>query len=196
MKALYPVLAMLACFVSANAQAVRPYYTYVGAGYASESLKDEGGLLGDCDDKNGWYLNGSLPLNNVFYVHGERSSVDSDGCRTTYSTVGAGIRGSITSNSDIYSTVAVATFKDGGQKERGLELSAGVRSMVQNDVELRGYFGFRNIDEDEFAHMDGSFLGAGFSYWFTHGELAFTGDFTYTDEETRGLKLGLRINLY
>lgn len=196
MKALYPVLAILACIVSVNANAARPYYTYAGAGYANESMKDEANILGDCADRSGWYLNGSLPLNNVFYVHGERSSVDSEGCRTTYSTVGAGIRGSITSQSDIYSTVAVATFKDAGQKERGLELSAGVRSMVQHDVELRGFFGFRNIDEEQFEHLDGSFVGAGFSYWFTRGELALTGDFTYTDEDTKGMKLGLRINLY
>lgn len=195
MKTIYSTLVVILGLLSAHANAVKPYYTFIGAGFAHEGRDEEDGLAFDCD-QDGWYINGSMPLNNVFFLHAERAKVDGDGCRSITTTFGAGIRGSITGSSDLYATAGVVTHKLGSAKERGLEMTAGVRSMVQQDVELRGYFGFRNIDDDLFEYVDGSFFGAGFSYWFTHGELALTGDFTYSEEESQAMKLGFRLNIY
>ncbi len=195
MKIVFSTLVVIAGLLSAQAHAVKPYYTYIGGGYAHEGRDEDEGFGIDCD-QDGWYVNGSMPLNNVFFIQAERAKVDGGGCRSTTTAFSAGIRGSVTSNSDLYATAGVVTHKLGGAKERGLEMSAGVRAMVQQDVELRGYFGFRNIDDDLFEYVDGSFFGAGFSYWFSHGELALTGDFTYTEEEAQGMKVGIRLNIY
>ena len=161
------ILASIFGALSLNAFAASPSYDFVKAGYVQADIEDAGDF-----EPNGFQIQGFKSLNENVYLTGrygqlseDVSGVDID---LDYASAGIGYRYGLTANTDFFGEVTYEYVNldvelDGisGEDDNGYGVSAGIRSMLTEQFELRGAIRYIDIEEDDTAFEIGA------DYFFT-----------------------------
>ncbi len=143
------IIALAAMGLSSAAMA-GPSWTYVDGAYiVSSSFNDQ--------DIDGYQLEGSLGLFNIWHIAGTYGSADDDGAGLgeidSYYNVRGGVHPAITDSTDFVAEIGYTQWdlKNGpadGQKPTAYDLTVGVRSMVADDFELNAFLSAQSGDLD------------------------------------------------
>lgn len=165
----------------------RPNFNYVGGGYGWQDLEFENG--GSCE-QDGLYIEGSLLMNEQLFVQANLADYSGDGCGSTTSALGIGIRADYGSSSSLYGVLQglIRKFDDVNDSDPGVGLSGGIRTMVRTGLEGSGFAGFEAVDGDNQLY-----IGAGLNYWVSP-EVSLKGNVTLDDEGSTGFSIGARYN--
>lgn len=137
MKKIFLATAILAA--SSATFAAGPQYTYI------QGQWQESELDGSSAELDGFGFAGSFDLNNEFFAFGQYSSVDDRGLEADRLALGAAYKMPVGTNTDLNFGAGLVSydfsygdtpFYDGEEDDDGLLLTAGVRSMLNNQVEL------------------------------------------------------------
>lgn len=169
---------------SVSCLAARPNYNYLGLGYVRHEIS-----TGNSCVQDGIALEGSLVMNEHFYVAAEHIDVTSDEwCGSTTTKLSGGFRSNVGVNSSVYSVATVLAQDSGNDTDPGLGLELGVRTALRSGVEAQFFIGYDLID-----NFDESYIGAGFNYWIAR-RFSLLGQAELTNEDTSRLSLGFRFN--
>ena len=161
------ILASIFGALSLNAFAASPSYDFVKAGYVQADIEDAGNF-----EPTGFQIQGFKSLNENVYLTGrygqlseDVSGVDID---LDYVSAGVGYRYGLTQNTDFFSEVTyeyvnldIELDSISGEDDNGYGITAGIRSMLSEQFELRGAIRYIDIEEDETAFEIGA------DYFFT-----------------------------
>ena len=161
------ILASIFGALSLNAFAASPSYDFVKAGYVQADIEDAGDF-----EPSGFQIQGFKSLNENVYLTGrygqlgeDVSGVDID---LDYASAGVGYRYGLTQNTDFFGEVTyeyvnidVELDSISGEDDNGYGITAGVRSMLSEQFELRGAIRYIDIEDDETAFEIGA------DYFFT-----------------------------
>mgnify|MGYP001998441350 FL=1 len=161
------ILASIFGALSLNAFAASPSYDFVKAGYVQADIEDAGDF-----EPTGFQIQGFKSLNENVYLTGrygqlgeDVSGVDID---LDYASAGVGYRYGLTQNTDFFGEVTyeyvnidVELDSISGEDDNGYGITAGVRSMLSEQFELRGAIRYIDIEDDETAFEIGA------DYFFT-----------------------------
>ena len=153
--------------LSLNAFAASPSYDFVKAGYVQADIEDAGDF-----EPTGFQIQGFKSLNENVYLTGrygqlgeDVSGVDID---LDYASAGVGYRYGLTQNTDFFGEVTyeyvnidVELDSISGEDDNGYGITAGIRSMLSEQFELRGAIRYIDIEDDETAFEIGA------DYFFT-----------------------------
>ena len=146
------LLLLSSVFATPAAFAETPHFNYVSGGYLNADL--------DGDDANGWTLDGSKLLGDNFFVSGQYKTVgdSEDGLDVdlNWLSAGVGYRTAMSESTDFYGLVTYENIEtevsysgsDFSDDENGYGLSAGVRSMLTDSIEIDGRLGYIDIADD------------------------------------------------
>lgn len=148
-----------------------PRYTYVTAGYLNTEIDDEG-FLGEDPDGDGFAIGGSVAVTDMVHLFAGYSiselevfSVDVD-----YDTlnVGLGVNYPIADQVDLVGRISFVEVEFdvdgfGSEDESGYGLSAGVRAMVTEQLEVNGFVNYLDLGSD----ADDTTVAIGALYNFT-----------------------------
>ena len=160
------LLALALGVVSINAFAAAPSWDYVQAGYVSTDFDDA-----DIDFKpSGFSLSGAKLLGENVFVTGTYSQQSDDifgvDIDLDMASLGLGYRYGLTQNTDFFGVVSYENIEISGagesEDDNGYGLTAGVRSIVTDSVELRGAIRYLDIADD-----GDTFFVAGADYFFS-----------------------------
>ena len=161
------ILASIFGVLSLNAFAASPSYDFVKAGYVQADIEDAGDF-----EPTGFQIQGFKSLNENVYLTGrygqlgeDVSGVDID---LDYASAGVGYRYGLTQNTDFFGEVTyeyvnidVELDSISGEDDNGYGITAGIRSMLSEQFELRGAIRYIDIEDDETAFEIGA------DYFFT-----------------------------
>ena len=161
------ILASIFGALSLNTFAASPSYDFVKAGYVQADIEDAGDF-----EPSGFQIQGFKSLNENVYLTGrygqlgeDVSGVDID---LDYASAGVGYRYGLTQNTDFFGEVTyeyvnidVELDSISGEDDNGYGITAGVRSMLSEQFELRGAIRYIDIEDDETAFEIGA------DYFFT-----------------------------
>jgi opacity protein-like surface antigen len=161
------ILASIFGALSLNAFAASPSYDFVKAGYVQADIEGAGDF-----EPSGFQIQGFKSLNENVYLTGrygqlgeDVSGVDID---LDYVSAGVGYRYGLTQNTDFFGEVTyeyvnldVELDSISGEDDNGYGITAGVRSMLSEQFELRGAIRYIDIEDDETAFEIGA------DYFFT-----------------------------
>ena len=161
------ILASIFGALSLNAFAASPSYDFVKAGYVQADIEDAGDF-----EPTGFQIQGFKSLNENVYLTGrygqlseDVSGVDID---LDYVSAGVGYRYGLTQNTDFFGEVTyeyvnldIELDSISGEDDNGYGITAGVRSMLSEQFELRGAIRYIDIEDDETAFEIGA------DYFFT-----------------------------
>ena len=161
------ILASIFGALSLNAFAASPSYDFVKAGYVQADIENAGDF-----EPTGFQIQGFKSLNENVYLTGrygqlseDVSGVDID---LDYVSAGVGYRYGLTQNTDFFSEVTyeyvnldIELDSISGEDDNGYGITAGIRSMLSEQFELRGAIRYIDIEEDETAFEIGA------DYFFT-----------------------------
>ena len=161
------ILASIFGALSLNTFAASPSYDFVKAGYVQADIEDAGDF-----EPTGFQIQGFKSLNENVYLTGrygqlgeDVSGVDID---LDYASAGVGYRYGLTQNTDFFGEVTyeyvnidVELDSISGEDDNGYGITAGVRSMLSEQFELRGAIRYIDIEDDETAFEIGA------DYFFT-----------------------------
>ncbi len=161
------ILASIFGALSLNAFAASPSYDFVKAGYVQADIEDAGDF-----EPTGFQIQGFKSLNENVYLTGrygqlgeDVSGVDID---LDYASAGVGYRYGLTQNTDLFSEVTyeyvnldIELDSISGEDDNGYGITAGIRSMLSEQFELRGAIRYIDIEDDETAFEIGA------DYFFT-----------------------------
>ena len=161
------ILASIFGALSLNAFAASPSYDFVKAGYVQADIEDAGDF-----EPTGFQIQGFKSLNENVYLTGrygqlgeDVSGVDID---LDYASAGVGYRYGLTQNTDFFGEVTyeyvnldIELDSISGEDDNGYGITAGIRSMLSEQFELRGAIRYIDIEEDETAFEIGA------DYFFT-----------------------------
>ena len=161
------ILASIFGALSLNAFAASPSYDFVKAGYVQADIEDAGDF-----EPTGFQIQGFKSLNENVYLTGrygqlgeDVSGVDID---LDYVSAGVGYRYGLTQNTDFFGEVTyeyvnldVELDSISGEDDNGYGITAGIRSMLSEQFELRGAIRYIDIEDDETAFEIGA------DYFFT-----------------------------
>ena len=161
------ILASIFGALSLNAFAASPSYDFVKAGYVQADIEDAGDF-----EPSGFQIQGFKSLNENVYLTGrygqlgeDVSGVDID---LDYVSAGVGYRYGLTQNTDFFGEVTyeyvnldVELDSISGEDDNGYGITAGIRSMLSEQFELRGAIRYIDIEDDETAFEIGA------DYFFT-----------------------------
>jgi len=129
--------------LSFGALADTPTYDYIEVGYSSFDFDGVPALTG-------FEIKGSHSLSDSFYVAGDHASVSKNGFDFSLTTVGLGFKMDVTDNASFFTELDYANINaDGGLDEDGYELTAGIRSMLTEKLELKAAVEYLEIDNDD-----------------------------------------------
>lgn len=157
-------------------------YNYVGVQFVEQDVDDY-----DCN-QDGLRVNGSLELNDDFFVKGYVSDVSGNrGCGSEAVSVGIGYQTLFGADSSIYGALSAEKISpDGGKNDTGLIAEVGLRGYINNDLEAR-------IALSHHTAFDGNtVLGGGISYYFAP-RFSVTADIGL-GSETSEIGVGARYN--
>ena len=175
------ILASIFGALSLNAFAASPSYDFVKAGYVQADIEDAGDF-----EPTGFQIQGFKSLNENVYLTGrygqlgeDVSGVDID---LDYASAGVGYRYGLTQNTDFFGEVTyeyvnidVELDSISGEDDNGYGITAGVRSMLSEQFELRGAIRYIDIEDDETAFEIGA------DYFFTP-QLSFGATYVIADD--------------
>ena len=161
------ILASIFGALSLNTFAASPSYDFVKAGYVQADIEDAGDF-----EPTGFQIQGFKSLNENVYLTGrygqlgeDVSGVDID---LDYVSAGVGYRYGLTQNTDFFGEVTyeyvnldVELDSISGEDDNGYGITAGIRSMLSEQFELRGAIRYIDIEDDETAFEIGA------DYFFT-----------------------------
>lgn len=161
------ILASIFGALSLNTFAASPSYDFVKAGYVQADIEDAGDF-----EPSGFQIQGFKSLNENVYLTGrygqlgeDVSGVDID---LDYVSAGVGYRYGLTQNTDFFGEVTyeyvnldVELDSISGEDDNGYGITAGIRSMLSEQFELRGAIRYIDIEDDETAFEIGA------DYFFT-----------------------------
>ena len=161
------ILASIFGALSLNAFAASPSYDFVKVGYVQADIEDAGDF-----EPTGFQIQGFKSLNENVYLTGrygqlgeDVSGVDID---LDYASAGVGYRYGLTQNTDFFGEVTyeyvnidVELDSISGEDDNGYGITAGIRSMLSEQFELRGAIRYIDIEDDETAFEIGA------DYFFT-----------------------------
>jgi len=161
------ILASIFGVLSLNAFAASPSYDFVKAGYVQADIEDAGDF-----EPTGFQIQGFKSLNENVYLTGrygqlseDVSGVDID---LDYVSAGVGYRYGLTQNTDFFGEVTyeyvnldIELDSISGEDDNGYGITAGIRSMLSEQFELRGAIRYIDIEDDETAFEIGA------DYFFT-----------------------------
>jgi len=159
--------------LSFGAMADTPSFNYVEIGYANT---DFDGL----PDFSGFEIKASKELSDNWYVAGDYSDVSENGFSLQLTTLGFGYKNDFSASSSYFAELDYARLDaDGGVDESGYEMTFGVRSMLNSEIELKAAIEYLDIDND-----DTTSLVLGGAYNFTDN-MAFYADYKYDSDVSR-----------
>ena len=175
------ILASIFGVLSLNAFAASPSYDFVKAGYVQADIEDAGDF-----EPTGFQIQGFKSLNENVYLTGrygqlseDVSGVDID---LDYASAGVGYRYGLTQNTDFFGEVTyeyvnidVELDSISGEDDNGYGITAGIRSMLSEQFELRGAIRYIDIEDDETAFEIGA------DYFFTP-QLSFGATYVIADD--------------
>ena len=175
------ILASIFGALSLNAFAASPSYDFVKAGYVQADIEDAGDF-----EPSGFQIQGFKSLNENVYLTGrygqlgeDVSGVDID---LDYVSAGVGYRYGLTQNTDFFGEVTyeyvnldVELDSISGEDDNGYGITAGIRSMLSEQFELRGAIRYIDIEDDETAFEIGA------DYFFTP-QLSFGATYVIADD--------------
>ena len=161
------ILASIFGALSLNAFAASPSYDFVKAGYVQADIENAGDF-----EPTGFQIQGFKSLNENVYLTGrygqlgeDVSGVDID---LDYVSAGVGYRYGLTQNTDFFGEVTyeyvnldVELDSISGEDDNGYGITAGIRSMLSEQFELRGAIRYIDIEDNETAFEIGA------DYFFT-----------------------------
>ena len=161
------ILASIFGALSLNAFAASPSYDFVKAGYVQADIENAGDF-----EPTGFQIQGFKSLNENVYLTGrygqlseDVSGVDID---LDYVSAGVGYRYGLTQNTDFFGEVTyeyvnldIELDSISGEDDNGYGITAGIRSMLSEQFELRGAIRYIDIGDDETAFEIGA------DYFFT-----------------------------
>ncbi|MFD3391159.1 outer membrane beta-barrel protein [Alteromonas macleodii] len=161
------ILASIFGALSLNTFAASPSYDFVKAGYVQADIEDAGDF-----EPSGFQIQGFKSLNENVYLTGrygqlgeDVSGVDID---LDYVSAGVGYRYGLTQNTDFFGEVTyeyvnldVELDSISGEDDNGYGITAGIRSMLSEQFELRGAIRYIDIEDNETAFEIGA------DYFFT-----------------------------
>ena len=175
------ILASIFGALSLNAFAASPSYDFVKAGYVQADIEDAGDF-----EPSGFQIQGFKSLNENVYLTGrygqlgeDVSGVDID---LDYASAGVGYRYGLTQNTDFFGEVTyeyvnldIELDSISGEDDNGYGITAGIRSMLSEQFELRGAIRYIDIEDDETAFEIGA------DYFFTP-QLSFGATYVIADD--------------
>ena len=175
------ILASIFGALSLNTFAASPSYDFVKAGYVQADIEDAGDF-----EPSGFQIQGFKSLNENVYLTGrygqlgeDVSGVDID---LDYASAGVGYRYGLTQNTDFFGEVTyeyvnidVELDSISGEDDNGYGITAGIRSMLSEQFELRGAIRYIDIEDDETAFEIGA------DYFFTP-QLSFGATYVIADD--------------
>ena len=175
------ILASIFGALSLNAFAASPSYDFVKAGYVQADIEDAGDF-----EPTGFQIQGFKSLNENVYLTGrygqlseDVSGVDID---LDYVSAGVGYRYGLTQNTDFFGEVTyeyvnldIELDSISGEDDNGYGITAGIRSMLSEQFELRGAIRYIDIEDDETAFEIGA------DYFFTP-QLSFGATYVIADD--------------
>ncbi len=170
MKKLLLATSLLAA--SSAALAAGPQYTWV-QGQWQESEID-----GSRSELDGFGLSGSVELNNEFFAFGQYSSLDDQDMDADRVALGAAYKMPLGTNVDLNLGAGLVSYDFGNDDDEGILLTAGVRSMLDKQVEVGASATYEDVlDIDMLISVYGAWhfnkqLSAGLS--LTTGEIDTT----------------------
>lgn len=184
-KKISMLIAVVGLTASATTMAAdRISYNYAGVQFVDQDVDLDNG---DCN-QDGLRVNGSLELNDDFFVLGAVSDVSGNrGCGSEAITAGIGYQTLFGADSSIYGALSFERISpDIGSSDSGLVAAVGLRGFVLDKLEAKA----------EISHhtaFDGNtVLGGGVAYWFAP-RFAVTGDVGLGSEASE-VAVGLRLN--
>lgn len=166
-------------------------YSRIQATYQEVDLDAGGGVDVDGD---GFGVGGSFAIGDSWYAFANYATADFDSVvDLTILTIGAGWHTAISEKTDFYAELGFADGEIdvsgfGSEDDSGYSVEIGIRSMVNENLELFGSVG--QVDFDDFG--DGTALGAGL--WYTvSGNFALGLGADFEDDVT---SYGLGARLY
>jgi len=167
--------------LSFGAMADTPSFNNIELGYISFDV--DGGF-----EPDGFELKGSKELSDNFYIAGDYSDVSDQGLSASLITLGVGYKNDFSDSSSFYAEIDYAKVDaDGGFDEDGYELTLGIRSMLNDQFEIKAAVEYLEIDND-----DTTYLVLGGAYDFTDS-VAVYADYKYESDESR-YGIGVRFN--
>lgn len=162
--------------------ASRISYNYAGIQFVDQDVDDY-----DCN-QDGLRLNGSLELNDDFFVVGAISDVSGNrGCGSEAISAGIGYHTLFGADSSIYGALSFENISpDNGSSDSGLVAAVGLRGFVLNKLEARAEIAHHTVGDGN------TVLGGGVAYWFAP-QVAVTGDVGLGTEASE-IGVGLRVN--
>lgn len=161
------ILASILGALSLNAFAASPSYDFIKAGYVQADIEDAGDF-----EPTGFQIQGVKSLNESVYITGRYGQLGEDVAGVDidldYASAGIGYRYGLTAKTDFFGEVTYEYVNldvelDGisGEDDNGYGVTAGIRSMLTEQFELRGAICYIDIEEDETAFEIGA------DYFFT-----------------------------
>ena len=161
------ILASILGALSLNAFAASPSYDFIKAGYVQADIEDAGDF-----EPTGFQIQGVKSLNESVYITGRYGQLGEDVAGVDidldYASAGIGYRYGLTAKTDFFGEVTYEYVNldvelDGisGEDDNGYGVTAGIRSMLTEQFELRGAIRYIDIEEDDTAFEIGA------DYFFT-----------------------------
>jgi len=157
MKKLLLATSLLA--VSSAALAAGPQYTWV-QGQWQESEID-----GSRSELDGFGLSASAELNQEFYAFGQYASLDDEDTDADRTALGAAYKMPLNATTDLNFGAGLVSYDFGNSDDEGLLLTAGVRSMLDKNIEV----GASATYEDTF---DFDMLFSAYGAWHFNNQLS------------------------
>ncbi len=186
----YSFIAVL-MLSGAAALADGPSYSYIQAAYEEVDVDFGGGIDADGD---GYSVGGSVAIGDSWFVFAGYGTSDLESVvDLTVLTIGGGWHTSIAPNTDFFAALGFADGEIdlsgfGSEDDTGYSVEVGLRSMVNEKLELTG--SVSQVDFDDFG--DGTTINAGL--WYTlSGNLALGLGASFEDDVT---SYGAGIRLY
>lgn len=182
-KKISTLIAIVGLTASATTMAAsRISYNYAGIQFVDQDVDDY-----DCN-QDGLRVNGSLELNDDFFVLGSVSDLSGNrGCGSEAIKAGLGYHTLFGADSSIYGALSFEHVSvDHGDSDSGLVAAVGLRGFVLNKLEAKVELAHHT------AHDGNTVLGGGVAYWFAP-QFAVTGDVGLGSEASE-IGVGLRLN--
>lgn len=140
-------LFLLIAIVSTNVSAEPPSYNYFSFGYAYWDMDDA-----DEYNPRGLEFDGSRTITDSLYVAGDFTRVSGHNNSTNIATLGLGYFHDFSENSSFFFEADIANIEpEHLSNETGFELSAGIRSMLSENIEMKAAVEHLDIEHDEFT---------------------------------------------
>ena len=162
-----------------------PSFDYIDLGYSNWDLDNSSSI-------NGFEIKGSKLINDNFYIAGDVNRVTNDGNTLTVTTLGFGYKNNLSDVTSYFAELDYANLNsDLSSSNNGYEVTAGFRSMVMPNLELKGAL--------EYLYTNSSARNKSNSAFVVGGVYNFTDTFsTYldykVDADLNRLAVGVRFN--